>query len=113
MKAICKSVSDSSVCGLHAGDVIAWMTFLYGMMMRSGNDLCDCNRKSISRECGRICGTDDEQSDRTGGDTVSFCRQTDFRMKIIIPLYDLYLIFRAALQNENICPDHKHDFPMM
>ena len=33
-----------------------------------------CNRRVDFRECGRICGTDEQRSSRTGGDTVSFCQ---------------------------------------
>lgn len=66
--------SDSSVCGLHAGDVIRMDDLLYGMMLRSGNDAAIAIAGVDFRECGRICGTDEQRSSRSGGDTVSFCQ---------------------------------------
>lgn len=66
--------SDSSVCGLHAGDVIRMDDLLYGMMLRSGNDAAIAIAGVDFRECERICGTDEQRSSRTGGDTVSFCQ---------------------------------------
>jgi D-alanyl-D-alanine carboxypeptidase (penicillin-binding protein 5/6) len=93
--------SDSSVCGLHAGDVIRMDDLLYGMMLRSGNDAAIAIAESISGSVEEFATLMNQEAAALGATQSHFVNPNGLPDENhYTSVYDLYLIFRAALQNE-------------
>ena len=93
--------SDSSVCGLHAGDVIRMDDLLYGMMLRSGNDAAIAIAESISGSVEEFAALMNKEAAALGATQSHFVNPNGLPDENhYTSVYDLYLIFRAALQNE-------------
>ena len=93
--------SDSSVCGLHAGDVIRMDDLLYGMMLRSGNDAAIAIAESISGSVEEFATLMNQEAAALGATQSHFVKPNGLPDENhYTSVYDLYLIFRAALQNE-------------
>ncbi len=93
--------SDSSVCGLKAGDVIAMRDLLYGLMLRSGNDAAIAIAEHISGDVERFSELMNQEAARLGAVQSHFVNPHGLPDENhYTSVYDLYLIFRAALENE-------------
>ena len=96
-----QQASDSSVCGLKAGDVITVRDLLYGLMLSSGNDAAEALAEHHSG------GTDAFALEMNKTAQALGATQTHFTNPSGLPddnhyttVYDMYLIFREAIKQE-------------
>lgn len=92
---------DSSVAGLAAGDVMTLKDLLYGLMLRSGNDAAIAIAEHIGGSEEGFAKLMNAKAKSLGATQSHFVtphglHQDDHYTTI----YDMYLIFQAALQNE-------------
>ena len=92
---------DSSVAGLAAGDVMTLKDLLYGLMLRSGNDAAIAIAEHIGGSEEGFAELMNAKAKSLGATQSHFItphglHQDDHYTTI----YDMYLIFQAALQNE-------------
>ena len=93
--------SDSSVCGLHAGDVIRMDDLLYGMMLRSGNDAAIAIAESISGSVEEFAALMNKEAAALGATQSHFVNPNGLPDENhYTSVYDLYLIFNACIQND-------------
>lgn len=93
--------SDSSVCGLKAGDQITLRDLLYGLMMRSGNDAAVAIAEYISGDTNTFAGLMNTTAASLGATGSHFVNPNGLPDdNHYTTVYDLYLIFNAAIQNE-------------
>lgn len=93
--------SDSSVCGLKAGDQITLRDLLYGLMMRSGNDAAVAIAEHISGDTETFAGLMNTTAVSLGATGSHFVNPNGLPDdNHYTTVYDLYLIFNAAIQNE-------------
>lgn len=93
--------SDSSVCGLKAGDVMSMRDLLYGMMLRSGNDAAIAIAEAISGSVEEFASLMNEEALALGATQSHFVNPNGLPDENhYTSVYDLYLMFRAALENE-------------
>lgn len=93
--------SDSSVCGLKAGDQITLRDLLYGLMMRSGNDAAVAIAEYISGDTDTFAGLMNTTAASLGATGSHFVNPNGLPDdNHYTTVYDLYLIFNAAIQNE-------------
>lgn len=93
--------SDSSVCGLKAGDVITMRDLLYGLMLRSGNDAAIAIAEYISGDVESFAELMNQEAARLGAVQSHFVNPNGLPDEDhYTSVYDLYLLFRAALENE-------------
>ncbi len=93
--------SDSSVCGLKAGDQITLRDLLYGLMMRSGNDAAVAIAEHISGDTDTFAGLMNTAAASLGATGSHFVNPNGLPDDDhYTTVYDLYLIFNAAIQNE-------------
>lgn len=96
-----KQASDSSVCGVKAGDVIRVRDLLYGLMLRSGNDAAIALAEYISGDVDTFAELMNEEAKAIGATQTHFVNPNGLPdAEHYTSVYDLYLIFREALQNE-------------
>lgn len=94
--------SDSSVCGLLAGDKISLRDLLYGLMLRSGNDAAIAIAEYISGSCDAFAVKMNEEARLLGATTSHFVNPNGLPDEDhYTSVYDLYLLFQAAIQNES------------
>ena len=93
--------SDSSVCGLKAGDQITLRDLLYGLMMRSGNDAAVAIAEYISGDIDTFAGLMNTTAASLGATGTHFVNPNGLPDdNHYTTVYDLYLIFQAAIQDE-------------
>ena len=96
-----EQASDSSVCGLEAGDVIKLRDLLYGMMLRSGNDAAIAIAEHISGDVDSFAALMNEEAGNLGATLTNFVNPNGLPdPNHYTSVYDLYLILNAAVQNE-------------
>ena len=94
--------SDSSVCGLHAGDVIRMDDLLYGMMLRSGNDAAIAIAESISGSVEEFAALMNKEAAALGATQSHFVNPNGLPDENhYTSVYDLYLIFNEAVKYES------------
>lgn len=93
--------SDSSVCGLKAGDHITLRDLLYGLMMRSGNDAAIAIAEHISGDTDTFAGLMNRTAAALGASTSHFVNPNGLPDdNHYTSVYDLYLITNAAMKNQ-------------
>lgn len=93
--------SDSSVCGLKAGDVISMNDLLYGMMLRSGNDAAIAIAESISGSVDSFAELMNQELNSLGATQSHFVNPNGLPDENhYTSVYDLYLMFQEAIKNE-------------
>ncbi|MFP3155463.1 serine hydrolase [Lachnospiraceae bacterium ZAX-1] len=91
----------SSVCGLAAGDQISLEELLYGLMMSSGNDAANVIAELISSNTESFAELMNKEALALGALNSHFVNAHGLHdEQHYTTLYDLYLIFQAAIQNE-------------
>ena len=92
---------SSSTCGLAVGDKVTLQDLLYGMMMRSGNDAAVAIAEYISGDTASFADKMNEEAKKLGATTSHFVNPNGLPDENhYTSVYDLYLIFQAAIQNE-------------
>lgn len=92
---------DSSLAGIQVGDTLSMEQLLYGLMLASGNDAAAVIAETIS-------GSEEEFAKLMTQEAIALgATDTNFKNAHGLPdkehytsVYDLYLIFNAAIQNE-------------
>ncbi len=91
--------SDSSVCGLIAGDQMSLRDLLYGLMMRSGNDAAVAIAEHISGDVDSFATLMNEEATAMGATTSHFVNPHGLPdEEHYTSVYDLYLIFQTAVK---------------
>lgn len=105
--------SDSSVCGLKAGDVIQLKDLLYGLMLRSGNDAAIAIAEYISGDVASFAELMNQEANALGATQTHFVNPNGLPdTEHYTSVYDMYLMFQAALANEqfvNLISTKSHD----
>lgn len=93
--------SDSSVCGLQAGDIIQLKDLLYGLMLRSGNDAAVAIAEHISGSVEEFAALMNEEAALMGAVTSNFVNPNGLPDdNHYSSVYDLYLIFQSAVKDQ-------------
>ena len=94
-------LSDSSVCDVAAGDKITLENLLYGLMLKSGNDAADAIAEHISGDEQKFVELMNQEAEALGATRSHFVNPHGLQDENHYTcVYDLYLMFRAALQYE-------------
>lgn len=103
----------SSVCGLKVGDQITLREALYGLMLRSGNDAANVIAEGISGSTDAFVELMNQEALALGATGSHFMNPSGLPDENhYTTAYDLYLIFNAAVQNEefvNLISTTSHD----
>ncbi|MCR5271700.1 MAG: serine hydrolase [Lachnospiraceae bacterium] len=92
--------SDSSVCGLKAGDVMTLEQLLYGMMLKSGNDAAVAIAEGISGDVESFANLMNETAASLGATNTHYVNPNGLHDDDhYTTVYDMYLIFQAALND--------------
>lgn len=92
---------DSSVCGLKAGDVIQLRDLLYGMMLKSGNDAAIAIAEYLGGSVEGFADMMNQEALSMGATNSHFVNPNGLPDENhYTTVYDLYLIFQNALQNQ-------------
>lgn len=104
--------SGSSHCGLKAGDQITVKELLYGLMLKSANDAANVLADYISGSTEKFAELMNEEAKLLGATNSHFVNAHGLHdEEHYTTVYDLYLIFQNALQNEmfrEICGSTSH-----
>lgn len=93
--------SDSSVCHLKTGDQLTLRQLLYGLMMRSGNDAAIAIAEGVSGDVDTFANLMNQEAAALGALNTHFINPNGLHDENhYTTVYDLYLIFQAAVQNE-------------
>ncbi|MDD7643373.1 MAG: serine hydrolase [bacterium] len=93
--------SDSSVCGLHAGDQIKLSDLLYGLMLRSGNDAAVAIAEHISGSEESFAQLMNDTARSFGATNSHFVNANGLHDEAHYTcVYDLYLIFAKAIEED-------------
>lgn len=93
--------SDSSVCGLKAGDVVQLKDLLYGMMLKSGNDAAIAIAEHIGGSVEGFADMMNQEALAMGASRSHFVNPNGLPDENhYTSVYDLYLIFQNAVQNQ-------------
>lgn len=93
--------NDSSHCGLKAGDQISVKDLLYGLMLRSANDAANALADYISGSTEAFAELMNEEAVLLGATNSHFVNAHGLHDEDhYTTVYDLYLIFQKALENE-------------
>ena len=93
--------SDSSVCGLRAGDQIKLSDLLYGLMLKSGNDAAIAIAEHISGSVEEFANLMNETARSFGATNTHFVNPNGLHDDDHYTcVYDLYLIFSHAIEQE-------------
>lgn len=96
--------SDSSNCGLLAGDKMTLRDLLYGLMMRSGNDAANAIAEHLSGDTDAFAVKMNETARLLGATTSHFVNPHGLPdADHYTSVYDLYLLFNAAIKNDTFC----------
>lgn len=94
-------LSDSSVCDVNVGDKLTLKDLLYGLMLKSGNDAADAIAEYISGDETKFAEKMNEEAAALGATRSHFVNPHGLHDENHYTcVYDLYLIFHAALQYE-------------
>lgn len=92
---------DSSHCGLKAGDQISVKDLLYGLMLKSANEAANVLADYISGSTESFAELMNEEALLLGATNSHFVNANGLHDEDhYTTVYDLYLIFQAALENE-------------
>ena len=93
--------SDSSVCGLKAGDVVQLKDLLYGMMLKSGNDAAIAIAEHIGGSVEGFADMMNQEALAMGATRSHFVNPNGLHNNDhYTTAYDLYLIFKEAVKHE-------------
>lgn len=93
--------SDSSVCGLKAGDVVQLKDLLYGMMLKSGNDAAIAIAEHIGGSVEGFADMMNQEARAMGATRSHFVNPNGLPDENhYTSVYDLYLIFQNAVQDQ-------------
>lgn len=93
--------SDSSVCGLKAGDQIKMSDLLYGLMLKSGNDAAVAIAEHVSGSEEAFADLMNETARSFGATNTHFVNPNGLHdEEHYTCVYDLYLIFSHAIELE-------------
>ena len=93
--------SDSSVCGLKAGDVVQLKDLLYGMMLKSGNDAAIAIAEHIGGSVEGFADMMNQEALAMGASRSHFVNPNGLHNNDhYTTAYDLYLIFKEAVKHE-------------
>lgn len=93
--------SDSSVCGMRAGDQIKLSDLLYGLMLKSGNDAAVAIAEHISGSEEAFAELMNETARSFGATNSHFVNSNGLHdEEHYTCVYDLYLIFAQAIQQD-------------
>lgn len=93
--------SDSSSCGLKEGDQITVKNLLYGLMLKSANDAANVLADYISGSTESFAKLMNEEAAALGATNSHFVNAHGLHDDDhYTTVYDLYLIFQKALENE-------------
>lgn len=93
--------SDSSVCGVKAGDVISLKDLLYGLMLRSGNDAAIAIAEYMSGSVEAFAELMNQEAQNLGATQSHFVNPNGLPDENhYTSVYDMYLIFNEAVKNE-------------
>ena len=99
--ALSSITSDSSVCGLRVGDTLTLTDLLYGLMMASGNDAASVIAEYISGSIDEFANLMNKEARLIGATHSHFVNPHGLHDdNHYTTVYDMYLIFNKALQNE-------------
>lgn len=107
----------SSVCGLKVGDQISLREALYGLMLKSGNDAANVIAEGISGSINAFVELMNSEALALGATGSHFMNPSGLPDENhYTTAYDLYLIFNAAIQNEefvNLISTESHEASYM
>ena len=93
--------SESSVCGLAQGDTLTVRDVLYGLMLRSGNEAANVLAEYLSDSTEDFISLMNKTAQEIGATGTHFVNTNGLHdADHYTTVYDMYLIFRAAMQNE-------------
>ncbi len=93
--------ADSSVCHLKAGDRLTLEQLLYGLIMQSGNDAAVAIAEGISGDVDTFAELMNQEANALGAIDSHFINPHGLHNeKHYTTVYDLHLLFQAAIQNE-------------
>lgn len=93
--------SGSSHCGLKVGDQVSVRTLLYGLLLKSANDAANALADHISGSTEMFAELMNQEAMLLGASNSHFVNAHGLHDdEHYTTVYDLYLIFQAALQNE-------------
>ena len=96
--------SDSSNCGLLAGDKMTLRDLLYGLMMRSGNDAANAIAEHLSGDTDAFAVKMNETARMLGATNSHFVNPHGLPDEDhYTSVYDLYLLFNAAIKDDTFC----------
>ncbi len=91
----------SSTCGLAAGDTLTLEELLYGLILCSGNDAANVIADVVSGSSEEFVKLMNQEAKSIGATNSNFMNPHGLQdEKHYTTVYDLYLIFQAAMQNE-------------
>lgn len=92
----------SSTCGFNVGDTVTVKDALYGMMLRSGNEAAIALAEHVSGSVDAFAELMNQEATALGATNSHFTNSNGLTDENhYTTVYDLYLIFNAALQNED------------
>lgn len=93
--------SDSSVCNIREGDKLTLEELLYGLLLKSGNDAADAIAEYISGDTKQFAKLMNQEAAALGATNSHFMNPHGLQdKKHYTCVYDLYLLFDAALEYE-------------
>lgn len=93
--------SDSSVCGVNAGDVITLKDLLYGLMLRSGNDAAVAIAEHMTGSVEAFAELMNQEAVNLGAVQSHFVNPNGLPDENhYTSVYDMYLLFNEAVKNE-------------
>lgn len=96
--------AGSTTCGLSVGDTISLEELLYGLMMCSGNDAANVIAEMISGSIEEFAKLMNEEALTLGATNSHFVNPHGLHdEQHYTTVYDLYLIFQAAIKNDMFC----------
>lgn len=96
-----KQDADSSVCGLHAGDVVSLRDLLYGMMLKSGNDAAIAIAEHLAGSTEAFADMMNQEALAIGASNSHFVNPNGLPDENhYTSVYDLYLIMLNAVKDE-------------
>lgn len=98
----CDQADDSSVANLNPGDKMTLRDLLYGLMLRSGNDAAIAIAEGISGDVDTFVNLMNQEATALGAVNSHFVTPNGLHDEDhYTTVYDMYLIFNAAIQNDD------------
>lgn len=98
----CDQAEDSSVANLNPGDKMTLRDLLYGLMLRSGNDAAIAIAEGISGDVDTFVNLMNQEATALGAVNSHFVTPNGLHdEEHYTTVYDMYLIFNAAIQNDD------------